>query len=67
MRRDDLSDSFQRRYEWDRRRVCRAVGQGLDAIVDAGQDPTETMADVVQLVVQRAAEAQDEQEQRRAA
>lgn len=62
MRRDDLPIPIRRDLDRDRRRVCRAVGQGFDALVDAGEDPTEAMDEMMAVLIVRVREAQDRRE-----
>lgn len=67
MKRADLSESERRYFATQRGRVCRAVGQGIDAVLDAHEDPSELMEEVMELVVRRVREAEANDERLRAA
>lgn len=53
MRRDDFSEAEQRELAWQRRKVCHAVGQAHDRMIDAGHDPSEDMEWMVRWLLRR--------------
>lgn len=58
MKRKDFSDVDRRYLAQQRGRVCRAVGQAHDRMIDAGVDPSETMDEMVAWLLDRVREAE---------
>lgn len=62
MKRNDLPEPVWREVAWYRRRTIRAVGSAIDALVDAGVDPTEMMGEVSHVLLQHLNAAQNADE-----